>query len=80
MASVLGPALLSLALTASLTAQSSPVPNQTAAPAVTQAAPPPKHALTPKERAKQQKELEKELNPEDKKWLNEDVAYIISPE
>ncbi|MGH9467357.1 MAG: GWxTD domain-containing protein [Terriglobales bacterium] len=45
-----------------------------------QAVPPPKHALTAKQRRQQQKELEKELNPEDKKWLDEDVAYIISPE
>jgi len=45
-----------------------------------QQAPPPQHALTAKERRRQQKLLEKELSPEDKKWLNEDVAYIISPD
>lgn len=45
-----------------------------------QTAPPPKRALTAKERRRQQKELEKELSPEDKKWLNEDVAYIITDE
>lgn len=56
-------------------AQTSKVPEQ-----VAQTIPPPKHALTPQQRKKQQKELEKELNPEDKKWLNEDVAYIITPE
>jgi hypothetical protein len=78
--SVLGSALLGLALAVPLTAQSTPSSQPPAAPAVTQTAPPPKHALTPKERAKQQKQLEKELNPEDKKWLNEDVAYIITPE
>src|SRR6185312_4912696 len=43
-------------------------------------APPPQHALSPKQRRQQQQKLEKELNPEDKKWLNEDVAYIITPE
>ncbi len=51
-----------------------------AAQSAQQAVPPPKHALTAKQRRKQQKELEKELNPEDKKWLNEDVAYIITPQ
>ncbi len=42
--------------------------------------PPPKHALTPAQRAAQQKALEKELSPEDRKWLDQDVAYIITPE
>ena len=64
-----------------LSAQGTP-PAAPASPpqAQQQAAPPPKHALTAKERRKQQQALEKELNPEDKKWLNEDVAYIITDE
>jgi GWxTD domain-containing protein len=45
-----------------------------------QTLPPPKHALTAKQIKQQQKELEKELSPEDKKWLDEDVAYIITPQ
>jgi GWxTD domain-containing protein len=36
--------------------------------------------LTEKQRQRQQKELEKELNQPFQRWLNEDVAYIITDE
>lgn len=49
---------------------------QQATPPATAPATPPK--LTAKQRRQQQKELEKELGGYYKKWLNEDVVYIIS--
>ena len=36
--------------------------------------------MTEKQRKKQEKKLQKELETPYKKWLNEDVAYIISDE
>ncbi|HXR98497.1 MAG TPA: GWxTD domain-containing protein [Terriglobales bacterium] len=82
-----GVGVLVLAGNLTLLAQTPPAPatkppaTQSATPGQqTQAAPPPQHALSAKQRRAQQKALEKELNPEDKKWLNEDVAYIISDE
>ncbi|MGH9471193.1 MAG: GWxTD domain-containing protein [Terriglobales bacterium] len=78
-----GPALVAvLCLLATVSGRAQGAAQQTAQATSQQqqAVPPPKHALTPRQRRKQQKELEKELNPEDKKWLNEDVAYIITPE
>lgn len=78
----LAAALLCSGIAAAQAPSSSATANPPAPPqaAQQQAVPPPKHALTEKERKKQQQALEKELNPEDKKWLNEDVAYIITDE
>lgn len=73
-------ALCAPALLAQQSSSSNPKPPATASAGAQQTVPPPQHALTAKERRRQQKELEKELNPEDKKWLNEDVGYIITDE
>jgi GWxTD domain-containing protein len=38
------------------------------------------HGKSAKEKRKSDKELKKELGPRSKRWLDEDVVYIISPE
>jgi len=75
-------ALLAVLLTASLAAAGSSVAR--AQNQDSQQTPPGQNPLTrklsSKERFKQQKELHQELSETYKKWLNEDVRWIITPE